>query len=225
MSIQRLEKMVAELNQHEDIQIKYKNESSFMKLLGKLAFFNPDFMTKYTTVIGDTIYFPNREGLEAYSRSQLVTVAHEYQHIKDASKMSFPLFVMFYFSPQALAPFMLFFCFLYWWLGLLLFALILAPLPAVARMVIERRGYIMSLFAHNELLLERGFDSEARKELLLARVSNYNKQFTTSAYYFMWPFGVSKTLSRAVNKIIDGTILEKNKSFVEVKNALESSRQ
>ena len=221
----RIDKMVAELARQEPgFNISYKTGSKLMKFLGKLAFFNPDFMTKYATVVGDTVYFPNREFVTQQPKGKLVTIAHEYQHVKDCKRMSFPLFFLAYFSPQILAPFMLFFCFLYWWLGLLLFALFLSPIPSVGRMIIEKRGYIMTLFASNELYLELNLNVRLRRELLLGKIKRIEKEFITSSYYFMWPFGVKKELKEAVDKILSGEILQEGDSFLEVKAALHNSK-
>lgn len=221
----RLEKMVENLAQQEPgFKISYKTDSKLMKFLGKILFFNPEFMTRYTTVLGKTIYFPSREFVTENPKGKLVTVAHEYQHVKDSSDLSFPVFALAYLSPQILAPFMLFFCLLYWWLGLLLFALFLAPLPAYGRMLIEKRGYVMTLFASNEIYLERGLDQKTRRELLLGRIKNINKQFTSPAYYFMWPFGLKKSLEKEVDRILSEEVLRDRESFLEVRRALRDSK-
>lgn len=221
----RLEKMVTDLAQQEPgFKISYKTDSSLMNFLGKILFFNPEFMTRYTTVLGKTIYFPNLTSIEENPKGKLVTVAHEYQHVKDSSDLSFPVFALAYLSPQILAPFMLFFCFFYWWLGLLLFVLFLAPLPSYGRMLIEKRGYVMTLFASNEIYLERGLDHKTRKELLLGKIKNINKQFTSPAYYFMWPFGVEKSLRKEVDRILSEEILKDRESFLEVRRALRDSK-
>ena len=46
-----------------DIRIAFKDESFLMKLLGFLLFFTKEFMTRFTTTIGNTVYFPSREWL------------------------------------------------------------------------------------------------------------------------------------------------------------------
>ena len=40
------------------VSIKYKDNSWFMKVLSKILFFNKKFMTRFTTTIGKTVYFP-----------------------------------------------------------------------------------------------------------------------------------------------------------------------
>jgi len=221
----RLEKMVSNLAQHEPgFKISYKTDSKLMKFLDKILFFNPDFMTKYTTVLGKTIYFPSKESIKENTKGKLITVAHEYQHVKDSSDLSSFVFTLAYLSPQILAPFMLLFCFFYWWLGLLLFALFLTPLPAYGRMLIEKRGYVMTLFASNEIYLERKLDYKTRKELLLGKIKTINKQFTSSSYYFMWPFGIKKSLKKEIDRILNEEILKDRKSFLEVRRALRDSK-
>ena len=42
------------------LKLRYKDESTLMKIMGKLMFFNPSFMTQFTTTIGETIYFHPR---------------------------------------------------------------------------------------------------------------------------------------------------------------------
>lgn len=224
--IPRLEKMVTNLAQQEPgLKVSYKTDSKLMKFLGKVLFFNSEFMTRYTTVLGKTIYFPSRDFVKKNPMARLITLAHEYQHVRDSSRLSFLIFALVYLSPQILAPLMLFFCFLYWWLGILLFILFLTPLPAYGRMLIEKRGYVMTLFAFNEIYLERNLDFKTRKELLLSKVSKINKNFTSSDYYFMWPFGLKKSLKKQVDRILSEEILKDRDTFLEVRRALRDSQQ
>lgn len=53
-----------------------KSKSKFMAVLGKILFFNPDFMTRYVTTIGRTIYCPN-------GKISPTTLEHELQHVRD----------------------------------------------------------------------------------------------------------------------------------------------
>ena len=63
------------------LEIKYKNESIFMKILGMLLFFNPAFMTSYTTTIGSTIYFPDQRFIVSRETSSSIILLHELVHI------------------------------------------------------------------------------------------------------------------------------------------------
>jgi hypothetical protein len=66
------------------VQIKFKDESTLMKLLGFLSYpFNPDFMTSYTTTLGKTMWFPTKADYEGQPRSSFGVMAHELVHIVD----------------------------------------------------------------------------------------------------------------------------------------------
>ena len=43
-----------------DFKIVSKQDSKLMRILGKILFFNKDFMTRYITVIGNTVYVPSK---------------------------------------------------------------------------------------------------------------------------------------------------------------------
>jgi len=204
-------------------EVKYKDESIFMKILGKLLFFNKDFMTRYATTIGNTVYFPSREFVESNQLSSIVTMAHEYRHARDSKKITKVLFSIAYLLPQLLAPFMLFFGFISWWLAILLMLLFLAPLPAYFRKTIELRGYIMSLFMYNEIQKEFGFSEPVRKELLLSSANKKDIMFTGPSYYFMWPFG-SEDLVEKVDDILSEKILSEDDIYSFVAKAFADSK-
>lgn len=203
--------------QEPDLKIQLKDQSAFMKFLGYLLFFNTKFITNYTTTIGKTIY------LSSEKMPSIITLAHEFMHIRDTDKVKGPIFGFLYLLPQILAPFMLFFALVHWVLGAGLFLLFLLPLPAPMRAYYEIRGYTMSLFIRNEIYKEQGLNEQIRKDLLLDSANQYNKRFTSSAYYFMWPFGVKKQLKRKVDLIISEKILE-DQIFQEVASAFRASR-
>jgi Zn-dependent protease with chaperone function len=213
-------------------QVKYKDESTFMKLIGMLMFFNKTFMTGFVTTIGYTVYLPTRA-----KSGSISTLAHEYRHAKDASQITRVLFGMLYLLPQLLGipgalaalilvPLLLFgvVSWSWWLLPLMLTALFLAPLPAYFRKKYEVNGYTMSLFMTNELLKEGGFDKNARKERLTASAARYNKNFTGANYYFMWPFGVEEDLQEALDKILSEEISKEHEVYQEILDALEESK-
>lgn len=211
-------KFVNELTKFNDrLTIKFKNESSFMKLLGRILFFNKSFMTTFTTTIGNTIYFPNEDYING-SNGGIVTVAHEYMHTQDNKRLGF-LYNILYLFPQILflccIP-LLFLCGV-WALLCLVFLL---PLPAYGRMKLELNGYTMTLFAINELYKQDEISLDRRTILLSNRVDGINKQFTGSAYYFMWPFGVKKQLEKNLTLILSENMLKENKVFAQVRMAL-----
>jgi len=122
-------------------EIRYKDESWFMKMLGWLAFFNPDFMTRYTTTWGWCVYFPSRAAVEAEPEKYGKVLAHEYVHLLDKQKYGFR-YILSYVSPQiwalgALGALGAFYS--SWFLLFLLFLLFLAPWPM--SLVINRWRY------------------------------------------------------------------------------------
>ncbi len=138
--------LVADSQKHfPDLKIKYKDESSLMKVIGYLLFFNKRFMTSYTTTIGSSIYFSNQIFVRSHPIAATIILLHELVHIYDAKKISSFLFSLLYLSPQILAVLSLPLYFLIGWWSLL-FLLLLLPLPAFFRMHFERRAYIASLY-------------------------------------------------------------------------------
>lgn len=196
------------------VKIKYKDSSKFMKFLSYLLFFNKSFMTNYTTTIGNTVYFPTQSKIdEAVNNSSLATLCHESQHIYDSKSYKAIWYYIAYLFPQILAPFMLFFAFISWYLALGLFILFLLPLPAPFRMIYERRGYIINMLIINQIQKEYGVNEGIRKSILLPYIEDVNDQFTSSAYYFMWPFGIKGYLLDRLDDIVSGKILEKYPSY------------
>ena len=178
-----------------NLRIKYKDQSSFMKLLGNVLFFNKEFMTNYTTTIGSTIYFPNEKYLNIRPISSVIVLLHELVHLYDSKRLTSPLFSFLYLSPQILA--LLFFPLLLvsWKLALpfLLFAL---PIPSFFRMYFEKRAYLSSLYVTYQLSKKKGFNSslESHKNFFI-------KQFKGGYYYFMWTFSLTKEFDQALVKI------------------------
>ena len=221
----RREKFVKILQEKTSgLEVKFKNKSNLMKLLGFILFFNSKFMTDYVTTIGKTIYFPTETDFLAETEtSSIMTLAHEYQHVKDYEKTPIWFIWSYLFPLSALPLLLLSFVFLPWYIAI--FSLLsLAPLPAYWRMRWELRGYTMSLFMFHAIAKERDMESQRLRETLQSLVEHYNKQFTGWAYYVMWPFGVKKKLLLAVEKIISGTLAKEDVIFRDVINALEKSR-
>jgi len=149
-----------------NLEIKFKDESKFMKILSKILFFNKDFMTNYTTTIGSTIYFPNREYLT--NKSSIVTLCHEIIHVNQSKNI---LFGFLYLSPQIFSIFALLSIFNIYFLFFLLFLL---PIPS-PRAYFEYKAYCVSMYTRNELGM---------------KIDTYSifKQFNSANYYFMFPF-------------------------------------
>jgi hypothetical protein len=182
MSFQDLTKAAQEY--FPDLKIKYKDQSWFMKLLGKLLFFNKSFMTSYTTTIGSTIYFPTESFVTLRPISSMVVMLHELVHIKDSYKISKPLFGFLYLTPQILSLLCIPLLFISWKIFLPLMILFGAPIPSFFRMYFEKRAYLSSLYKMyalgNKLNFEPKLDEQSKF---------FSKQFKSSAYYWMWSFG------------------------------------
>jgi hypothetical protein len=208
------------------VAVKYKNESVFMKVLSGLLFFVPDFMTKFATTIGKTIYFPSRENIEtSISNASLVTLAHEGRHAWDGRTFFKSFFwSSLYLLPQVLAPFMWFFAFWSVIFAAIAFVVLLLPIPSPGRMAFELKGSITTLFILNELQKEVGWPEDLRHAILLSSVESTNKSFTGINYYFMWPFGVKDQLASAVEEIVSGRIMEKDEFYKNLAEDVVASR-
>ena len=225
----------------EGFQVKFKNESTLMRLIGFLIFFNKAFMTGFITTVGRTVYWTTKESLEARSETgSIVTLAHEYQHAKDADHRTAILFGLLYLFPQVLAaPGLLLalaspvwitlmllgtLTWTWWLLPFILTLLFLTPIPAPWRTHYELKGYTMSLFATNEFLKEMGYPKEQRIEQLRGQIESKNMQFTSGNYYFMWPFGVEGKLHDAVGAIISEEIMDDDPIYPEIAKAIRDSK-
>lgn len=180
-----------------DLKIKYKDESTFMKLIGKLLFFNNNFMTAYTTTIGSTIYFPSKTSVQIRPISSITTLLHELIHVHDAKKISSLLFSFLYLSPQILVLFLIPLLFLNWKI-VLPFFLLAAPIPSFFRMYYEKRAYISSLYVIHHIGQKMQFDPMLDKQK-----ESFIDQFTGPSYYFMWVFRdhLNKDFNEAIIKI------------------------
>jgi hypothetical protein len=179
----KLEEAIKE--QVPEFEVRFKNEGTLMKWIGKILFFNKSFLTKYVTTRGKIPYWPNKENYESNPDSSFETLAHEFIHIMDY--MLKPIsFTLSYLFPQILAlpglisllllPILIFIS--PWWLLMLLFLVFLAPMPSPGRKNSEVRGYGMSLrvtmWREGRVSIEK-FDSI---------VNN----FIGPNYYYMWPY-------------------------------------
>lgn len=203
------------------INIYYKTDSLLMKVISKILFFNKTFMTDYVTTIGKNIYFTNRENIEIHEIDSIITLAHEYRHIKDYQDMGNIKYSILYLFPQILS---LLFIPFYFIIGTwsLLFLLFLFPFPSYFRKEIELNGYKMTLFAAFILLKQLKRNDEHIKEILNNLSSTIDeKYFKSSAYYYMWPFGVKKELEFTVEKIISGKIKNDNDIYSVVEGYLK----
>lgn len=175
------------------LKIQYKDKSLLMKLIGKILFFNPRFMTNYVTTIGSTVYFPTSQSIDRDRTSAAAILAHELVHISDSKEVTSFVFSYTYLFPQVLALLsVLSFFSSNLWIFCLLFLL---PLPSPMRTYWELRGYAMS-DAVNFKLTKSFLPTEF-----------ITKQFLSGAYYFMWPF--KEDIERRV--LINRTLISSEK--------------
>ena len=212
-------------------EIRFKNESAFMKFLGFVAFFNPKFMTSFTTVVGDKLYFTTKSAITENPPGAFTILAHEYRHMVDAGLGNWfksLLFRFLYFCPQILAPLTLLFLLLPVSyvisipLSIGLFFTFLAPIPSPGRMYYELKGYTTSLFVYNELYKEKGWNIEQRKYMFdtSGTLDFINDQFVKSYYYYMWPFGVKTKIREALDKVLSEELLAEDNFYVKLKKMI-----
>ncbi len=179
------------------LEVKYKNESSFMKFIGTLLFFNSQFMNGFVTTIGDTVYFPSKEKVKNSDIGSSLTLLHELVHVYDNKRLTV-FFPTLYLMPQLLCLLGLVAWYLVSWKFALLFLLFLAPIPAWFRSHFEKRAYTITLYAMHRLSIKHAYNIDLDKESEFIV-----KQFTTANYYFMWPFksSVEKYFKKTVSDI------------------------
>jgi hypothetical protein len=183
------------------LKIAYKDQSWFMKMLGYLLFFNPEFMSSYITTIGDTVYFSTENWVASNPVTAEAILLHECVHMSDEKRWTKILFGFTYLLPQILillCPILFFF--IHWYIALPIMLLFALPLPAYLRMYWERRAYIAGLYVQQKLSAKLGLNPN-----LDAQVVDDLEQFTSGAYYWAWPFhNIDADFTNAVTKINAG---------------------
>jgi|ERR1700722_9257292 len=177
-----------------NLKIAYKDQSTFMKVLGKILFFAPAFTNNFATTIGSTIYFPT----EAWAQSAggLEVFIHETIHMWDKKRLSF-LYTLGYCFPQLLAlPSLLLFL-ISWKLAIPVSLFFLIPLPAPFRAYFEYRAYAVQFYTQ-----KRMFDGS--QGALDSSAEIYNGFFTGSSYYWMWVFGLLSSLKATALNVFAG---------------------
>lgn len=206
--------VVAEAKKIFPVQIKYKNEDAGMKILGKLMFFNPSFMTDYITTIGYTVYYPSRDWVNQNEISATISFIHECVHMNDEKRYNSFLWKLGYLFPHwlsLLVPFLLFV--LSWKIVLPLALFFLLPLPAPFRMISEKRAYLAGIYAAHKLY---NLDPS-----LLA--NDWSKIFKDSSYYWMWIFGLDREFEEFVNFINMNKELPIDSETLKIVNQLISA--
>lgn len=173
------------------LQIKYKDQSTFMRWLGKLMFFNPDFMTEYVSTIGHTVYFPSQDYVQNNPQDANTVFIHECTHMYDENRVGSVWYTLSYLFPLILMPVFLVLILVLSGKWLALLALLwLAPLPAPWRAHFERRAYFVQMYV----------DYVMYKDDPAADGALFNSWFKDGSYYWMWPFGLDQEFAQeAVN--------------------------
>jgi hypothetical protein len=179
---------------YPDVNVQFKNQSTFMQVLGKILFFNSSFMTNFVTTIGTTIYYPSQDWINTNPYSASVLLLHELVHIYDQKKESRIVFTILYALPQLLFLLFIPLLFIVSWKFALIPLILLSPIPAYFRMYYERRAYMISMYSCQKL------------NCVQSLPSSYVAYFTGSEYYFMWPFssGLTEEFTTAQNQILAG---------------------
>lgn len=173
--------------QFPNLQIKFKNESTFMKILGAILFFNPAFMKQYFTTIGSTVYAPSQDYVNNSPESATEVLLHELVHVYDAQKGNKFLYGLLYVMPQIFVLLFIPLLFIVGWKFALLSLLFLAPIPSYFRMKDERRGYTISAYILSK------FEQQGHSINWDANQAFFVAQFKGPSYYFMWPFSSMDT--------------------------------
>lgn len=179
---------------YPDVNVKFKNQSTFMQILGKILFFNSSFMTEFVTTIGTTIYYPSQDWVNNNPYTASILLLHELTHIYDQKKDNSMVFSILYMLPQLLFILFIPLLFIIRWEFALIPLLLLAPIPAYFRMYYERRAYTISMYATYKLNCIQSLPSE------------YVQFLTGSEYYFAWPFasGLTTYFTNVQNQIVAG---------------------
>jgi hypothetical protein len=155
-----------------------KETSWLMRVCAKLAFFVPDFMDRFSTTLGRTIYLGESARSSYFSCAR--TIAHELVHVRDY-KRYWLLFSFIYAAPQALGLLSTLSLLAIWfgplWLLSLICLLFLLPIPSPGRTWAEVRAYAVSASFSYWLGIEPH-----------PSMDPYKQQFLGWSYYKMYPF-------------------------------------
>jgi len=164
------------------IDIKPKETSRLMRFFAVFVqLFNKEFMNRYITTIGKTVYWPRIGRLGKNPSHDVSVMFHESQHAWDFKHHPIRMWVG-YGLPQWFVLLsslsLLTICCSNWWALCVLFVAMIAPLPAPGRRWAEERGYSCTM----------AFRIWTGGEVNGSYFEYIAKQFTGSHYYYMWPF-------------------------------------
>lgn len=178
-----------------DFRLVPKRESTLMRLLGRVMFFVPSFMTHTYTTIGNTCYYPDENDL------RWDIIAHEGRHAIDFRGLPRKIFYgALYLLNDVVTVWSLIGLFLplhyYWIVYLILFLL---PLPNHSRYLFEMRAYKVNMAIE---YWTNNFIDQNMIEFIV-------KEMSGPTYYFAWPFKnlIRKRLYKEYQNIASGNEL------------------
>lgn len=175
------------------LQIKYKDQSNLMKLLGKIAFFNKSFMTEQLTTLGNTVYAPSEQWIQQNYINFANIFIHECTHMYDEKRL-WLLYTLSYAIPQIFSVIsLLTIIFFNWKIALIAFLFFLLPLPAPWRTLFEKKAYFVQMYAGSKM----NYDADKMGVIFTAL-------FRDSTYYWMWPFEKNSSFQEEANNIKTG---------------------
>ena len=158
-------------------------------------------MTTYITTIGSSIYFPSEESYLANKTKSNILILHELTHVLDFDNR---FFMLSYLLPQLLFLFVFLTPLSYWFLLSFIFLL---PIPAYFRALAEKRAYTITMYVTHKYYKENNliYNPSHNIDFIVS-------QFTSSYYYFMWPFktNITNFFTNISNEIEKG-----NKPYVD----------
>ena len=132
-------------------KVAWKSDSLKQRLLGRVLWFNPTYMTKYVSTFYPVVYFPTQVEYESNLTSSFAVLAHERVHLLDTRRQGI-WFRVSYLLPQVmfvpLSISALSCSFFEGKLAILLLVLALVsllPWPSPGRTKWEKRGYAMTM--------------------------------------------------------------------------------
>lgn len=183
-------------------RVRFKEESWTQKILSWILFFNKGYMTRFTTTLYPTVWFPKRAEVEANPDWASRVLMHELVHLWDRKRRGYFVFNVAYLFPQIFALGALgalgaiFALWHLWFLGFLIFLL---PWPSVGRTQIEVRGFTMNLALP---YWRTGSLSPTKKAEIIPNFTGWN-------YYRMCPSQetIERKLTLVEESIKNGSVL------------------
>lgn len=156
-------------------RVRMKEDSWWMRMIGRLMFWNDGFMDCLTRS-GRTVYLPK-------GAVDIGSMGHELRHAVDGFRNTNLLVGIVYYFPQWIGLLSLLSLVAIWggggWLWWLVCLVCLLPIPSPGRMMMERRGYLVSLLV---VYWKYG------REIALSKVDEVLDLLSGKEYYWAWPF-------------------------------------